>query len=95
MKKIKKVIIIMLAIVIVWLAFFIVDHLRATNEQKPIFTINSIMYDDGGSVKYTGLFYNVYKVCIFEDDYETRNFSWHVVPWFYSLDRIKKEIITS
>ena len=60
--KSKKIICILLAIIILWGIFFTTDLIRTNKNMKPIFAINISSYDDGGSKKYVGLFYNVYSL---------------------------------
>lgn len=60
MKKSRIFVLIVIALVLCWSAFFIVDNIRASKDKTPIFSIYSASYDDGGSKKYTGFMYNVY-----------------------------------
>jgi hypothetical protein len=57
----KKVIFfVLVGFLFVWMFFFITDLIRSKNNETPIFSIYTQGYDDGGSKRYTGLFYSVY-----------------------------------
>ena len=61
-RKLKKILFIIGAFIILWSTFFITDIVMVNKNKKPIFAIKVADYDDGGSKKYIGLFYNVYHV---------------------------------
>src|SRR5690606_28073618 len=65
MVKIRNIIFI---IIFIWISFFVVDFIRSKSDSKPIFCIQTQSYEDGGSVKYTGLFYNVYSLNYYNPD---------------------------
>lgn len=54
----KRFFYIILIILIVLIIFAIIDYLRVTNFQKPIFCIGTKLMRDGGSGKYIGLGYS-------------------------------------
>lgn len=55
----KKVLIAVLVIVLVWAAMFCVDFYRCAHLRKPIFVVAAETADDGGSGTYLGLGYRV------------------------------------
>lgn len=57
----RKKFLIILLFIFIWSSFFTIDLIRTKNDKKPVFSFYSGMYDDGGSKRYTGLFYNVYE----------------------------------
>ncbi len=57
MKK-KKVIIVVVCILVLWIAINIVDHNRVDNSKKPLFCVGIELADDGGSGRYIGLGYS-------------------------------------
>lgn len=59
MKK-KRIVIIVLAVVILWLAAGITDFALVRTYHKPLFCIGIDLADDGGSGKYVGLGYSFY-----------------------------------
>lgn len=71
MKKIKIIIIIFILILVIFTGFFTTDLVRTKNDKKPVFAVKTAAYDDGGSIRYTGLFYNVYYIHTFSDDYSS------------------------
>lgn len=95
-KKIKKILIIFGTIISIWLTFFITDVVRVNKDKKPIFAVKVVSYDDGGSVKYMGLFYNVYhikKFTIINEEVEIVDYGYHMKPWFVSIDDVKESVI--
>ena len=58
MNKIKKVILIIVSILCVWLFIGIIDFSLVHNYHKPLFCIGVNLADDGGSGKYVGLGYS-------------------------------------
>lgn len=61
-KKIKVLILLVLVLLITSFAFYLVDNRKIKQNEKPIFSIKITSYDDGGSIKYLGLFYNVCQI---------------------------------
>lgn len=57
MKK-KRIVIIVLAIILLWLAAGVTDFALVHTYHKPIFCIGVELADDGGSGKYIGLGYS-------------------------------------
>ncbi len=92
----KKIIIVIIAFVCLWTSFFVTDSIRCKNDEEPIFCVEVSMYDDGGSVKYIGLFYNFYslKVLTVEeiDGYYASEYLVDkvITPWFFSISYAKK-----
>ncbi len=92
----KKIIIVIIAFVCLWTSFFVTDSIRCKNDEEPIFCVEVAMYDDGGSVKYIGLFYNFYslKVLTVEeiDGYYASEYLVDkvITPWFFSISYAKK-----
>jgi hypothetical protein len=107
MKKRSKILIIIFAILLVVFGSFITtDILRAKNNEKPIFAIHIDSYEDGGSKKYVGLFYNVYAIHSIQinkewlnedgtlkDEYKGQEFVEYtkVTSWFTSISDVKKK----
>lgn len=58
MNKTKKIILIIVSILCVWLFIGIVDFSLVHNYHKPLFCIGVNLADDGGSGKYVGLGYS-------------------------------------
>ena len=65
MKPRFKVIIL---IIVIWGAFFVIDLVRVKNDKLPIFAFRTASYKDGGSSRYTGLFYTVYSMHYFNPE---------------------------
>ncbi len=57
----KKLLIFLIIISLVFLAFLIVDYVNVKNKNKPLFIIKTETYDDG-SIRYSGMGYHVYYV---------------------------------
>ncbi len=57
----KKAYLVLLIALLLWVAIFATDYLRASNNRSPIFSIPITSYDDGGSTEYYGLGYKVIK----------------------------------
>ncbi|WP_259473520.1 hypothetical protein [Clostridium estertheticum] len=57
----KKRNIIIGAILIIVLTFFITDFCLSKANKSPVFAIPTVMYKDGGSIEYYGLGYKVIK----------------------------------
>lgn len=54
----KRIITIVLAVTVLWLAAGVTDFIRVMNYNLPLFCITSgTVYDDGGSGRYVGLGY--------------------------------------
>lgn len=95
MTRNKKLLIILFGFIILWSLFFVTDSIRKDRNQKPIFCIETGAYDDGGSIRYTGLFYTVYYVV----DIDTSNeppiiyYGYYMTTWFNSLAKLKDKIL--
>lgn len=63
--KRNKVLIGVIVVLAIWILFFSGDGLRSKNNKLPFFSFQTGAYDDGGSVRHNGLFYNVYKLHYF------------------------------
>lgn len=57
MKK-KKIVICAIVIVVIWIVVGLLDFFRVKSFDKPLFCIETEMYDDGGSGHYIGLGYS-------------------------------------
>lgn len=58
-KILKKTIIFMSIVIILGLLCFVIDFVRAKNQQEPIFCIRKTIYRDGGTKEFYGLGYKV------------------------------------
>lgn len=94
----KKIILsIVILFLVLWSIFFVTDNIRCKNEQEPIFCIEGETYEDGGSKKYVGLFYNYYSLKVLnpektEDNDEPEYLVDKVItPWFFSIEYAKKK----
>ncbi len=90
----KKIILIILGvIVLIFATFFTTDLIRAKNNEKPIFAIEVTIYNDGGSMKHVGLFYNVYEVYeLVNDEGHAKHDNYvEITPWFVSIDKVKEK----
>ncbi len=96
--KNKKIIVVIFSFVCLWASFFITDSIRCKNDKEPIFCVEVASYDDGGSIKYVGLFYNYYSlkqlnVNEVEGNYEPEYLVDKVItPWFFSINYAKKRV---
>ncbi|MBU1143173.1 MAG: hypothetical protein KKH92_05930 [Firmicutes bacterium] len=95
MKKGKKRLIVISIILLFWLIMLSTDTLLTENNQTPVFYARVVHYDDGGSSKYIGLFYQVYHVKSIDPNQSGAiiDYGYHLVPWFYSLDYVKRIVI--
>ena len=95
MRKTKKRLIIISIFLFLWLIMLATDIILAEKNQAPVFYAREVSYDDGGSKKYVGLFYQVYhiKSIDLEQEDQVIDYGYHLVPWFYSLDYVKSIII--
>ena len=60
MKKSLKIgISIIVILIALWAVVFFTDYLRCSNFKEPIFVVQGVTADDGGSGTYYGLGYNV------------------------------------
>jgi len=71
------------------------DIILAEKDKAPVFYARVVHYDDGGSIKYIGLFYQVYHVKAMDlnQSNEAIDYGYHLVPWFYSLEYVKEFVI--
>lgn len=96
MKK-KIVITCIIAFVCIWVLFFVTDSIRCKNDKEPIFCVEVARYNDGGSIKYVGLFYNYYALKELNPDKTEENdepeylFDKAITPWFFSVDYAKRK----
>jgi hypothetical protein len=95
MQKRKKRLIVISIILFLWLVMLSTDIILAEKDHAPVFYARVVSYDDGGSKKYIGLFYQVYHVKDINLDQpnEEIDYGYHLVPWFYSLDYVKAYVI--
>ena len=64
MKKWMKVVLIILGI---WVSVFLIDFVCIKTIKRPIFMVRGVIYKDGGTKEYYGLFYKVIKCNTFND----------------------------
>lgn len=95
MSKKKKVFIIISLVLLLWLIMLATDMILAEQNHKPVFSIETAQYDDGGSIRYTGFLYQVYDVKSLSESppYTVENEGVYLVPWFFSIDYVKKYLI--
>ena len=58
MKK-RRIVIILTIVILLWLAVTFTDFYRVTRFEKPVFSVLTDSYDDGGSGEYIGLGYSI------------------------------------
>ncbi len=88
MTKAKKVLLVVLAIILLLIAFCgIYDYRRISSFEKPIFTLSQTA-DDGGSGDYYGIFYSV------NLSGELRDGSYYISQYVYSILGIEIANIT-
>ena len=58
-KDLIRIVIVLAGLFIISISAYAVDISRAKNNQKPIFVINKTLLDDGGTVVYSGLGYQI------------------------------------
>lgn len=87
----KKIAIVLSIVLFCWVVVLSVDNIRAENDQAPVFCVEFASYDDGGSIQYVGLLYQVYHVRNIENGDEPMviDYGYYVVPWLVSLDYLK------
>ncbi len=95
MRKTKKRLIIISIVLFLWLIMLSTDIILVEKNQAPVFYAREVSYDDGGSKKYVGLFYQVYHVKSIDPEQgeQVIDYGYHLVPWFYSLDYVKEFVI--
>jgi hypothetical protein len=91
MKKKKRII--LSTFLLVLITMFSTDFIRSKSDQSPVFAILTGTYDDGGSKRFTGIFYTVYQVKELTEEYGVRDYGYHVTFWFDDLDRIKEVVL--
>ncbi|PKK97314.1 MAG: hypothetical protein CVV58_01900 [Tenericutes bacterium HGW-Tenericutes-3] len=91
--RMKKSLIFIGILIIAWSVLFITDYSRTQNDKDPIFCIETARYDDGGSIRYTGLFYNVYHVKKIEPG-GTVDYGYHLSIWFYPFSKLSNDVIS-
>ncbi|MDD4607508.1 MAG: hypothetical protein PHD10_00020 [Bacilli bacterium] len=74
MKKKKRITIMIMVFLIIWITFIITDFSLAKNNRKPIFAIPVFRLKDGGTIEYYGLGYKVIKYNVL-DNHETGQIS--------------------
>lgn len=93
----KKISIIIILFMILCGSFFITDSIRCKNDKTPIFCIEVSRYDDGGSIKHVGLFYNYYSLKVLNPEKTEDNDAPEyltdkvITPWFFSIKYAKKK----
>ncbi|NLD26475.1 MAG: hypothetical protein GX661_03855 [Acholeplasmataceae bacterium] len=83
MRKEKIIVFILISFLLLGLIFFTTDYLRVKDDKSPVFAFQTVTYDDGGSIKHTGLLYNIYYLHYFNPDMSE--------DWFNPEDTIKDE----
>ncbi len=69
-KKLRAILIVLGAVLVLWGTVFFVDYSRATSLKAPIFVVSAgVTADDGGSGTYYGLGYTVYVKKSIDPDY--------------------------
>ena len=95
MKK-KIIIICLIVFVCLWTTFFVTDSIRCKNDKEPIFCVEVARYNDGGSIKHVGLFYNYYSLKVLNPEKTEDNDAPEyltdkvITPWFFSIGYAKK-----
>lgn len=87
MQKCLQVIFLLISIVIILgVIFFIIDSNRVKKQERPIFCINNITYEDGGTKEYIGLGYKVIDFHLLNgyDDIK-------IGTWFMNYDNFNSE----
>lgn len=90
----KKTMIIISIILLVWLVLLSTDLYLAKKNHQPFFCLEVEM-EEGDGVRYIGLFYQVYHVVVMEDDEIIEDYGYIVVPWFYPYQDVLEEITIS
>lgn len=97
MRKRKTILIIVFLVLTIWSIFFITDSNRCKKDKDPIFCIEGAMYDDGGSKRYIGLFYNYYSLKTLnpkktiDNDEPEYLVDKVITPWFFGIDYAKEK----
>lgn len=100
MKKNKKILIYVLFLIlyIMFSVFIFTDSIKASKNLSPKYAIQAINYEDGGSAIYIGLFYNVYRIRVFKDEFDddgnpivTMETYYEVGPWFKNIEKLKEK----
>lgn len=91
----RKTRIVLFTIFMIWLVMFSTDYIRAQEDHDPVFAIHTGSYDDGGSERFTGLFYMVFHVRNLDFEQGNVDYGYHVTFWFTDLDRIKDKVVDS
>ncbi len=97
MKKLKIVCLPIIISLVIWASFFVTDNITTNHDLKPTLCVKTADYDDGGSAKYTGVFYNVYHVkgYVMNEDLDQTilvDKGYYVTVWFYTLDDLKDKL---
>lgn len=93
-KRLRKISLIIIIVLIIWGTMFLTDSLRTRNDVKPIFAIHVASYEDGGSEKFVGFFYNVYHIRTITDNNDNIvDYGYHITTWFSSLRDVKNRVL--
>jgi len=93
-KRLRKISLIIIIVLIIWGTMFVTDSLRTKNDVKPIFAIHVASYEDGGSEKFVGFFYNVYHIRTITDNNDNIvDYGYHITTWFSSLREVKNRVL--
>ena len=89
MKILKKIIILLLLISILGFIFYLIDTQRIKNDNDPIFVINTIIYNDGGTKEYLGLGYKIIKYHTIEMELNNEKDIYDIGTWFLKYNKNK------
>ncbi len=87
----RKWLIIIILLILTYTSFLSANIIRSKECKEPILYFSQTIYEhlDGGSKKYTCLFYNVYivnKIIEVDGEMELETYS-KVVPWFVDINK--------
>ncbi|MCR3906448.1 MAG: hypothetical protein NUK62_05440 [Tenericutes bacterium] len=91
----KRWLIILSSILFIWLIMLTTDMIMTQQNKKPVFCIETAQYDDGGSIRYTGILYQVFEVITINESPppDVNDEGFYLVPWFFSIDYVRKYLI--
>ena len=81
---------ILFIIILIWLAMFSIDFIRASNNQNPIFVLFTASIQDGGSAEFYCLGYKVIKYVSLDDStigYKPKIINMKVGTYFMPFDK--------
>ncbi|MDI6453600.1 hypothetical protein [Peloplasma aerotolerans] len=91
----KKWYIVVSSILLIWLIMLTTDMILSERGIRPVFCIETARYDDGGSIRYTGFFYQVYDIKTINESPppDIKHEGLYLVPWFFSIDFVRDNLI--